>query len=147
MPGGGGMGWKWGNTNKCWASKKDAIKQGYAENPTKFKQEMNKSKSEMTPEDIAYAKEVMYSRAGKSFEEMMASALFEQTVAYIPEHERAKIPDEDFAGENRSFPIRNEMDVMHAAHLIGHAPDPSKVKKRIIEIAKRKGLSLPDAWK
>jgi hypothetical protein len=53
---------------------------------------------------------------------------------------------EDFAGPNKSFPIRDQEDVDHAARLIGHADDPGAVKARIIAIAKRKGLSLPDAW-
>lgn len=54
---------------------------------------------------------------------------------------------EDFAGGGTKFPIRNQTDVDSAAKLIGHAADPSAVKSKIKAIAKRKGLSIPDAWK
>lgn len=60
---------------------------------------------------------------------------------------RDKVPDSDFAGPHDSFPIRNQGDVDNAARLIGHADNPAAVKAAIIRIAKRKGLSLPDAWK
>lgn len=66
--------------------------------------------------------------------------------AHIPQAERDKIPAEDFAGPDRTFPIRNQQDVSDAARLIGHADDPAAVKRRIIAIAKRKGLTIPDAW-
>ena len=66
---------------------------------------------------------------------------------YISKAERDKVADADFAGPSRSFPIRNQTDVDNAARLIGHADDPEAVKRRIIAIAKRKGLSIPDAWK
>lgn len=65
---------------------------------------------------------------------------------YIPEHERAQIPESDFAGPNRTFPIRNSGDVTHAAMLLHHAADPTAVRSKIIEIARRKGLKLPDTW-
>lgn len=68
-------------------------------------------------------------------------------VKYIPEHVRASLPEDDFAGPNRSFPIRNEYDVEAAAYLVGHAQDPSAVKKKIIDIAKRKGIGLPGSWR
>ena len=67
-------------------------------------------------------------------------------IKYIAEHERAAIPAGDFAGPNRTFPIRNQVDVMHASHLIGHAADPQAVKRKIIEIARRKGLDIPESW-
>lgn len=60
--------------------------------------------------------------------------------------EREKMPESDFAGPNRSFPIMDQNDVNDAARLIGHASDPAAVKARVISIAKRKGLKLPDAW-
>ena len=65
---------------------------------------------------------------------------------YIPAKTRNAIPDEDFAGPGKSFPIRNQEDVDNAARLIGHADNPDAVKAAIIRIAKKKGLSLPDAW-
>lgn len=71
--------------------------------------------------------------------------------AYISSEERAKVPEDDFAGPkgSRSFPLRNGKDVKSAVHLVGHSPNPSETKKRIIEIAHRKGLEshLPEAWK
>lgn len=64
----------------------------------------------------------------------------------ISQKERDALPDSDFAGPHESFPIRNQHDVDSAAKLIGHADDPEAVKRKIIEIAKRKGLSLPESW-
>lgn len=67
--------------------------------------------------------------------------------------DRDKIPDEDFAGEHRSFPIVTPGDVSDAASSIGRAKgqDPAKIKQRIISIAHRKGpkfvAELPDSWK
>lgn len=68
--------------------------------------------------------------------------------------DREKIPAEDFAGKNRSFPIVTPGDVSDAASSIGRAgPDnysTDELKARIIAIAKRKGASfvaeLPKAW-
>src|SRR6266571_1662202 len=65
---------------------------------------------------------------------------------YIPAKTRNAIPDEDFAGTHNSYPIRNQEDVDNAAHLLGHADNPDAVKSAIIRIAKKKGLSIPDAW-
>jgi hypothetical protein len=64
----------------------------------------------------------------------------------ISQKERDTVPDEDFAGPHQSFPIRNQGDVDSAARLIGHADDPEAVKSKIIAIAKKKGLSIPDSW-
>lgn len=69
--------------------------------------------------------------------------------------DRDKIPDADFAGKDRSFPIVTPGDVSDAASSIGRAgPDnysSEQLKKNIIRIAKRKGPSfvaeLPDSWK
>lgn len=68
---------------------------------------------------------------------------------YYSDHARDDMPDEDFAGPHKSFPIKDAQDVKNAAHLIGHADDPEAVKRRIIAIARRKGLTaaLPDEWK
>lgn len=46
----------------------------------------------------------------------------------------------------RAFPVLNQQDLDNAAKLIGHADNPEAVKKRLIAIAKRKGLKIPDAW-
>jgi hypothetical protein len=61
--------------------------------------------------------------------------------------QRKALPLSDFGDPtNRLFPIVDQDDVDSAAHLIGKAQDPEKVKARIISIAKRKGLKIPDAW-
>lgn len=60
--------------------------------------------------------------------------------------DRDKLPESDFAGPNRSYPIVTAGDVADAASLIGKAADPAAVKARIISIAKRKGFALPKAW-
>ena len=69
--------------------------------------------------------------------------------------DRSKIPDEDHAGKNRSFPIVTPADVADTAASIGRAGDDNyshdKIKSNIIAIANRKGAKhvakLPDAWK
>jgi hypothetical protein len=69
--------------------------------------------------------------------------------------DRDKIPGEDFAGRDRSFPIVTPADVDDAAKSIGRAGDDNyssdELKANIIRIAKRKGeafiAQLPDAWK
>jgi hypothetical protein len=68
----------------------------------------------------------------------------------IPQSQRDKLKDSDFAGPGTSFPIVKPADVSAAAHLIGKAKNPDAVKARIIAIAQRKGKSftdkLPEAW-
>ncbi len=69
--------------------------------------------------------------------------------------DRDSMPDEDFAGKNRSFPIHSPGDVADAAQSIGRAGDgnhdPDTLKANIKAIAKRKGheyeAQLPDSWK
>ncbi|HLG72144.1 MAG TPA: hypothetical protein VFE42_20690 [Chloroflexota bacterium] len=73
-------------------------------------------------------------------------ARFEKPGEYTAK-DREKIPDEDFAGPNKTYPIVTQADVDDAARLIGHADDPEAVKRKIIAIAKRKGFDIPDAWK
>lgn len=66
----------------------------------------------------------------------------------LTQAERDKLPLSSFADpEHRKYPILDQSDVDAAAHLVGKASDPEKVKRRIIAIAKRLGLSIPDAWK
>lgn len=69
-----------------------------------------------------------------------------QSPGHYTDKDREKIPDADFAGPDKSFPIVTQADVHDAARLIGHADDPEAVKRRVIAIAKRKGFSLPDSW-
>lgn len=67
--------------------------------------------------------------------------------------DRDKIPAQDFAGADRSFPIVTPKDVHDASLSLGRArgQDTDKIKRRIISIARRKGdafvAQLPDAWK
>lgn len=66
----------------------------------------------------------------------------------LTQAQRMKLPLSSFGDpERRLFPIVDQDDVDSAAHLIGKARNPAAVKARIIRIARRKGLSLPDAWK
>ena len=69
--------------------------------------------------------------------------------------DRDKIPAEDFAGKNRSFPIVSPSDVADAASSIGRAGadnySSDQLKSNIIRIAKKKGQEfvdqLPESWK
>lgn len=62
--------------------------------------------------------------------------------------QRKALPSEDYGDPAaRLFPIVDQQDIDSAAHLIGKAKSPATVKARIIAIAKRKGLTVPDAWK
>lgn len=68
--------------------------------------------------------------------------------------DRDKIPAEDFAGKNRSYPIVKPGDISDAASSIGQAGadnySSDQLKTNIIKIAKRKGASfvaeLPKVW-
>lgn len=61
---------------------------------------------------------------------------------------RANMDTADFGDPaKRAFPVVNQEDLDNAARLLGHADNPAAVKKRLIAIAKRRGLSLPDSWK
>lgn len=65
----------------------------------------------------------------------------------LTKQQRDALPESDFGQPNgRLFPIVDQDDLDSAAHLIGKAKNPDKVKARIIAIAKRKGLKIPDAW-
>lgn len=61
--------------------------------------------------------------------------------------DRDKIPDEDFAGKHRSFPIVDQSDVSDALQSIGRAGsdnyDAATLRNRIIAIAHRKGFTVP----
>lgn len=70
-----------------------------------------------------------------------------ELLEYIPQKERDSYDADDFAGPDRTFPITSQAQLDAAAHLIGHAADPDAVKRKAIAIAKRKGFTLPDAWK
>ena len=63
---------------------------------------------------------------------------------------RNKVPSEDFAQTNpdgsHSFPIIDQKSVDSAARLIHHSSDPTKTRRKIVEIAHRKGLAVPPTW-
>lgn len=61
---------------------------------------------------------------------------------YFKEH-----PDNWGAPDQQLYPVSDQEDLDSAAHLVGKAKDPDKVKARLISIAKRLNLKLPDAWK
>jgi hypothetical protein len=68
--------------------------------------------------------------------------------------DRDKIPDEDFAGPERSFPIVTPKDVEDINPNLNHPNlkgDPAKIKQRAMAIASRKGpafeAKIPDSWK
>lgn len=70
----------------------------------------------------------------------------------ISQDVRDKMPKEDFAGPNESFPIEMPVDVSNAAQAIGRAKgNRADIKRRIIAIAYRKGNSfvshLPEDWR
>ncbi len=94
--------------------------------------------AQRTPEQAAY--------------DAVVAALAKRDVAT---RERDAMPDEDFAGRDRSFPIGEPDDVAAAAASIGRAgPDnysPAELRARITAIARRKGPAfaarLPKAWR
>jgi hypothetical protein len=66
---------------------------------------------------------------------------------YYSAKERREMPAEDFGDpEHRAFPVKDQEDLDNAARLIGHARNPEAVKRRLIEIAKRKRLRIPKEW-
>jgi hypothetical protein len=62
---------------------------------------------------------------------------------------RDSLPDEDFAGPHRSYPIITPKDLGRAASLAHHAADPESIRQRLREIAQRKfpGVELPPSLK
>jgi hypothetical protein len=61
--------------------------------------------------------------------------------------DRDRLPESDFAGRNRSFPIVTQADVTDALQSIGRAGegnyDAATLRRNIRRIARRKGLSVP----
>lgn len=76
-----------------------------------------------------------------------------KTLRSIPQSVRDRMPKEDFAGPNESYPIEQPVDIHNAAQAIGRAKsgDTAGIKAKILEIAKRKGPTfearLPEEWK
>ena len=88
-----------------------------------------------------------YSRMEESFQQDKTYDSLPLYERFISSAERKNIPDEDFAGKNRSYPIKTQADVDAAFHAIGRAGSdnysPKTIRANIIKIAKRKGFSLP----
>src|SRR5262245_14810315 len=141
----GVSGWRWGKHGACYTGKdgkKRALKQGYAISPEKFKEEMAKSEVASATEVEEVLSEM--EREGPDTEHF-DNEFYDAVYAYSSKKERDALPEEDFAWpEERKFPIRNAEDVESAARLIGRAPKEKQaaIKKRIIQIAKRKGLPI-----
>lgn len=75
-----------------------------------------------------------------------------KTLRDISQDDRDKLPAEDFAGPNKSFPIVEAADVHDAAQSLGRAKgNRAAIKRKIVAIAYRKGdafvAQLPDDWK
>jgi hypothetical protein len=66
---------------------------------------------------------------------------------FISKTERASMDSSDFAGKNKSFPVKAQADVMAAMHSLGRAGSDnystSVIRANIIKIAKKKGFTLP----
>jgi|SRR5579859_49546 len=66
---------------------------------------------------------------------------------FISKKERDSMSAADFAGKNKSFPIKKQADVDAAFHSLGRAGSDnystSVIRANIIKIAKRKGFTLP----
>jgi hypothetical protein len=70
------------------------------------------------------------------------------TMSKLSKKQRDELSLDSFGDPaRRLFPIVDQDDVDSAAHLIGKARNPEAVKARIVAIARRKGLKIPDAWK
>ena len=65
----------------------------------------------------------------------------------LSQAQRNALTPDKFCGQNRTFPILDQNDVDSAARLIGHAPNPAKVKACIIAKCQKNGWKIPDDWK
>lgn len=146
-------GWQWGS-GPCIIgkdAKKRVIKMAIKiEGPDKFKKIMQSEGSQWDTDLLEAAQaalsETRYNSPDKflyAVEDWLA------TDAYISADDRKKIADEDFAWtEQRKFPINSQEHLDSAVKLIGRAPPDKQaaIKRRIVEIAHRKRLKLPDGW-
>lgn len=65
-----------------------------------------------------------------------------------PAAERHALPRWQFGDPDKeAFPIKSSEDLGNSASLLHHSSNPGRVKRRLISIAKRLGLSLPESWK
>lgn len=158
----GQQGWKFGDKGACYTGpggKAKAIKQALAEvggDSEKLKQELSKAGLLEDPVVQAFLADLepkgsdAYLSAAASYFESQLAPDDDLAVAYVSAEERKKMPLSDFADpKRRAFPINNQAHLDAAVKLVGRE-SPSKqtaIKARIKEIAKRKGLKLPDSWK
>lgn len=163
---GGKSGWKWGDSGACYVgpgAKKKAIKQGIAiEGPKKFKTEVARGGEDAPLIEAALAEyEAQRTTTPTYTDDLVESvrvnlsgggefeAEHEEAFASLTKKERDKVPREDFAWpEARKFPVTDQAHLDAAVRLLGRAPKDKQaaIKRRIISIAKRKGLKLPEGW-
>lgn len=153
----GESGYRWGNKGACYTgpgAKQKALKQGFAENKgdeKAFKQELSKAGLLDDPDVRAFVESVEPQGADRYLAAVAARLEEDEwAYAYVSQEERKKMPLSDFAWPSqRKFPIKDQKHLDAAVKLIGRAPPSMQaaIKKRIKEIASRKGLTLPDSWK
>lgn len=62
--------------------------------------------------------------------------------------QRRQLPNTDYADPSRHLLwIVDNADVEYAAHIVATTDQPPEVRSRIVEIAKRKGLTIPESLK
>lgn len=67
----------------------------------------------------------------------------------ITQEERDKLPASSFGWPSeRKYPVTDQTSLDSAVKLIGKAPADKRdeIKRNLIKIAKRKKLTLPEAW-
>jgi hypothetical protein len=145
---GGKSGWKYGDSGKCYTgpgAKKKAIKQGIAiDGPDGFKAEAELFADEL---DQAIAEMIAFGpdNDGGEFE----FDAMEAVLAYVSQKERDKMSSDDFGWpEKKKYPVKDQKHLDAAVKLLGRAPKNKQaaIKKRLKQIAKRKGLKLPKEW-
>ena len=149
--------WRWGSSGKVYCgsdAKRQAIKQGLAiDGPSQVKKMLTKSSDVSDIELLGAIREYQqeHQRAQGSYHRFhdTAEQSIDWTAAYVSQKEREKMPESDFAWpEEKKYPIQNQAHLDAAVKLLGRAPADKQeaIKRRIIEIAHRKGLKLPDSW-
>lgn len=132
--------WRWGGKGKVYCgpgAKKKALSQGYAEDPEKFKKKM--AKADLLTAHVAR----------QVCEEEAVNPYLEAAEAYISQKQRNEMPEEDFGDpKNKAFPVKDQEHLDFAVKDLNRIPASRRaaIKARLIKIAHRKGLKLPDTW-
>jgi len=64
-----------------------------------------------------------------------------------PQKERENMDESDFCGPDKSFPVKDAEDVIHAAQRLGEAKgEQASIKKCVIGKAHAHGWPLPKTW-